>query len=164
MKIKVDDQEVEVTQEQIIKLHSGKIKLSDLLSKTAYMPKVTETYTFYDDIIDLDNTHRIAHKPLSVNEVWQGKRYKTTAYKAYEKRIIPELPKMVLPEPPYRLTLEWGFSSAASDWDNPIKPFQDILSKHYGFNDKLIFEGIVRKRKVKRGQEYIQFKIEHLPI
>jgi len=170
MKIKIKDREIEVTQEDIIKLHTGKLKIEDLEKRWEQKPFVapshnevdSEGYTFYDDILDLKNTHRIVHKPLSVNEVWQGKRYKTPAYKAYEKQIVPELPEMVLPDPPYRLTLEWGFSSASSDWDNPIKPFQDILSKHYGFNDKLIFEGVVRKRKVKRGQEYIQFKLEHL--
>ncbi len=105
---------------------------------------------------------RIKYKPLSVNEVWQGKRFKTPKYHAYEKIILLLLPKHYeFPEPPYELHLKWGFSSAASDWDNPIKPFQDILSKKYGFNDKLIRRGIVDTEIVKKGEEYIEFELIH---
>ena len=69
---------------------------------------------------------------------------------------------MKLPEPPYKVYYEFGFSSAASDTDNPVKPFQDILSKKYKFDDKLIHEMNVKRAKVKKGGEYIKFKIEHL--
>jgi hypothetical protein len=31
--------------------------------------------------------------------------------------------------------------SMASDYDNPVKIFQDVLSKKYGFNDNRIFAG-----------------------
>tara|TARA_R110000782_G_C14607120_1_gene391722 strand:+ start:230 stop:580 length:351 start_codon:yes stop_codon:yes gene_type:complete len=100
-------------------------------------------------------------KPMSVNLAWMGKRFKTPAYKKYEKIVLLMLPKNIeIPEPPFVLTLEFGFSSAASDWDNPIKPFQDILSKKYDFNDKLIKKGIVSVENVKKGEEYIKFKIE----
>ena len=32
-------------------------------------------------------------KPLSVNQCWQGRRYKTKAYKQYEKALLQILPK-----------------------------------------------------------------------
>ena len=102
-------------------------------------------------------------KPMSVNEVWQGKRFRTKKYDAYERVLMYILPKsIIIPEPPFVLTLEFGFSSAASDWDNPIKPFQDVLAKKYKFNDKLIKKGIVSVEMVKKGEEFIRFKIESL--
>ncbi len=106
--------------------------------------------------------HRIEIKPLSVNEAWKGRRYKTDKYKRYQRNLLYLLPRIKLPEPPYTVYYEFGFSSAASDIDNPIKLLQDILQKKYSFNDKHVHEMLVRKYKVKKGNEYIRFKIEHL--
>jgi len=102
---------------------------------------------------------RVDIKPLSVNECWRGKRFKTAKYKAYEKEMLFTLPKLKLPEPPYSVYYEFGFSSASSDLDNPVKPLQDVLQKKYGFNDKHIYEMLVRRVKVKKGQEYLKFEI-----
>jgi Holliday junction resolvase RusA-like endonuclease len=100
-------------------------------------------------------------KPLSVNEVWKGKRYRSKKYDKYERDMILILPNMTLPDPPYTIYFEFGFSNSLADWDNPIKPAQDILQKRYGFNDKNVKRGVVEKVMVKKGQEYIKFKIEH---
>jgi len=72
------------------------------------------------------------------------------------------LPPYEIPDGPLSITLEWGFSSAASDWDNPIKPFQDILQKRYGFNDSRVMEAYVKKVKVKKGDEYIIWNITQM--
>ncbi len=105
--------------------------------------------------------NRIKIKPLSVNKVWKGKRYKTDEYKQFEKAIMLMLPKKIeLPLPPFELHLNWGFSSISSDWDNPIKPFQDILQKKYKFNDKLIKRGVVTVFDVPKGEEFIEFEIK----
>jgi Holliday junction resolvase RusA-like endonuclease len=98
-------------------------------------------------------------KPLSVNEAWQGKRFKTSAYKEYEKSVAILLPKITLPNAPYKIFFEFGLSNVLSDWDNPIKPFQDILQKKYGFNDKDVYEAGIKKVVVKKGKEYIKFEI-----
>ena len=37
-----------------------------------------------------------------------------------------------------------------------------ILSKKYGFNDKLIKKGIVEIEQVKKGYEFLEFKIENI--
>lgn len=100
-------------------------------------------------------------KPLSVNEAWQGRRYKTVIYKNYETALLLMLRKNKVPEPPFKLTLEFGFSNKASDFDNGIKPFVDILQKKYGFNDKDIYEAVIRKKIVPKGKEYVSFSLEH---
>lgn len=102
---------------------------------------------------------RINIKPLSVNEAWQGKRYKTDKYRIYQNTLLWLLPKIKVPEPPYEIHFRFGFSNSLSDWDNPVKLTQDILSKKYGFNDKLIRRAIVETEIVKKGQEYIEFEI-----
>lgn len=100
-------------------------------------------------------------KPLSVNQCWQGKRFKTKIYKAYEQELLYTLPQVKLPKAPYWIYFEFGLSNSMSDWDNPVKPLQDILQKKYGFNDKDIIEALVRKVKVKKGEEYFVIKMDH---
>ena len=101
--------------------------------------------------------NRLDIKPLSVNQAWQGKRFKTKAYKKYESDLLMILPAYEVLEGALCIYLEFGFSNSASDWDNPIKPFQDVLQKKYGFNDSRIVEAHVKKVKVKKGQEYIEW-------
>ena len=103
---------------------------------------------------------KINIKPLSVNECWRGKRYKTPAYLNYEKHLLYRLKPIKLPEPPFEVFYEFGLSSKNSDWDNPIKPFQDILQKKFGFNDKEIQVAHVKKTLVKKGDEYVFFDIK----
>lgn len=103
---------------------------------------------------------KISIKPLSVNQVWQGKRFKTKKYKMYEKLVYNLLPKSYkIPEGNLEIYLNFGFSSKLQDIDNPIKPFQDILQKKYNFDDRRIYKAIVIKEIVKKGDEYIKFSI-----
>lgn len=103
---------------------------------------------------------RIDYKPLSVNEVWKGRRYKTDKYSKYERDLLFLLPNISLPPPPYKITFEFGLSSKVADYDNPVKPFQDILQKKYGFDDKHIVKAEISKVLVPKGKEYLKFKIE----
>lgn len=104
--------------------------------------------------------NRINIKPISINESWQGRRFKTEKYKRYEEAVLFMLPKISLPvEPPYEIRFTFGYSSNASDWDNCIKTTQDILSKKYGFNDKLIKRGIVDIVHAPKGEEFFEFEI-----
>jgi len=98
--------------------------------------------------------------PLSVNQVWAGRRFKTAKYKAYEQEMMYMLPKVVIPQGKLKITLVWGVSSKLADIDNPIKPFLDILQKKYNFDDKRIYELVVKKKDVKKGAEYIDFDIK----
>jgi Holliday junction resolvase RusA-like endonuclease len=67
-----------------------------------------------------------------------------------------------LPPPPFRISYEFGFSSKASDIDNPTKQITDILSKRYKFNDNQVYEMNLKKTIVPKGKEFIKWKIEHL--
>ena len=59
------------------------------------------------------------------------------------------------------LTVEYTFGiTTLGDWDNPIKPFQDVLQKKYGFDDRRIMTAIVKKKVVKKGDEFIYFTID----
>ena len=101
-------------------------------------------------------------KPLSVNQVWQGRRFKTKAYKDYEVELLYKLPKLKIPKGKLRMDLEYGLSSKNADIDNPTKPIIDILQKKYGFNDKVIYQLNIKKVDVKKGGEYIKIKINQL--
>lgn len=101
-------------------------------------------------------------KPLSVNEAWQGKRFKTEKYKKYESVLLLLLPKINIPKPPYKIELTFGMSNYLSDFDNPVKPFIDVLQKKYGFNDRDIIEANIKKTKVNKGNEFIIFNIQNI--
>jgi len=102
---------------------------------------------------------KIIIKPLSVNEAWRGTRKKTFKYLKYEIDVMKLLPNVKANDPPFRFDITFGFSNVASDIDNPLKPFIDIIQKKYKINDKDIYELNVKKEIVKKGFEFIDFKI-----
>lgn len=105
---------------------------------------------------------RLNIRPISVNRCWQGRRFKTEEYKSYEQEMIYRLPKMNVPKGKLQIKIKCGFSSKASDIDNPIKPLLDILQKKYSFNDKLIYKIELEKEDVKKGEEFIEFDLSTL--
>lgn len=98
-------------------------------------------------------------KPLSVNNCWQGKRFKTVEYKKYERDLLLMLPKKTFKFDKFSIEIEFGFSTILSDIDNPLKPFIDILQKKYTINDRDVYSLSVSKKVVPKGSEYIKFKI-----
>lgn len=105
---------------------------------------------------------RLDIKPMSVNEAWQGKRYRTKQYDAYIEHVCLLLKPMDIPEGPLFFRMVAGQSSNGCDFDNPIKPFVDCLQKYYGFNDNRIMRSQIDKVIVPKGEEYIEFSIEAL--
>ena len=104
--------------------------------------------------------HRCEIKPLSVNEAYMGRKRKTAKYREYEAELPKLLPEIEVPlRGDLGLRVTWGFSSSASDLDNPLKPFLDILQTTYGFNDKRVHELIVHKVKTDKGDEFIEFDL-----
>ena len=98
-------------------------------------------------------------KPLSINQAYRGRRFKTNEYKAYEEELLWLLPKMKVPKTDLCLEIEVGLSSKLADLDNVAKIFIDCLQKKYSFNDKEIYKIIMEKELVKKGEEYIEFYI-----
>lgn len=105
--------------------------------------------------------YTIQIKPLSVNECFKGRRFRTTKYDIFIRNMLSLLPlKLDIPdETNIKLAIEFGFSSKASDIDNCCKSFIDCLVKKYKVDDRFIYEMHVFKSIVKKGEEYIKFKI-----
>lgn len=106
---------------------------------------------------------KVGTKPISVNQCWQGRRYKTPEYKAYEKEVLMQLRPLPIPDGPLAVTLKLWFTNAAADIDNPVKPILDILQKAYGFNDSRIYRLAVEKNVLRGGNGYFEFAIDALP-
>ena len=101
-------------------------------------------------------------KPLSINQAFQGKRFKTLLYKNYEQEVLCRLKPLKVSDKPLELSIKCGLSSRNADVDNILKPFIDILQKKYVFNDKNIFKITIEKEIVKKGSEFIDFNLTEL--
>ena len=99
---------------------------------------------------------------MSVNACWQGARYKTPTYKAYEKEALLKLKPTIVPDGQLHLFLKVGLSSKLADVDNICKPFIDIMQKRFGFNDRYIYKLTLEKVDVAKGSEFIEFTISPL--
>lgn len=100
---------------------------------------------------------RLNIKPLSVNQAWQGRRYKTPEYKAFERAVLLMLKPYQIPEGDLEIVLQFG---CGFDFDNPVKPFIDCLQKKYGFNDSRIKKATIEVFAVEKGKEFIDFQIK----
>lgn len=104
-------------------------------------------------------------KALSINSAFKGRRFKTPEYNIYQKFVLAYLPEMKLSGAPYELVMEVGFSNKLSDLDNSVKCFQDCLTKKYeGFDDREVYSLIAKKVIVKKGDEYIKFKLNTIKL
>lgn len=98
-------------------------------------------------------------KPISVNQAYTGKRFKTDKLREFLLKVLWLLPKKLnVPAGSFYVIYEFGFSSKLSDYDGGIKNFQDILQHKYKFDDRTIIGGYIQKKLVPKGEEYIKFK------
>jgi len=74
--------------------------------------------------------------------------------------LLPDV-EPIMESKPMEIFIEVGFSNKASDIDNIVKPFVDILQKKYKFNDKHIYKMTVEKFIVDKGNEYIEFYMKN---
>jgi len=105
--------------------------------------------------------YTIKIKPLSVNEAFKGRRFRTDKYDLFIRNMLLLLPKSItIPDAlNIKLAIEFGFSSKGSDIDNCCKSFIDCLVKKYKVDDRYIYEMHVFKVIVPKAKEYIKFKI-----
>lgn len=129
-------------------------KLQNEVKKKASPPTIKQVH--------LEGFKTIHIKPLSQNRAWLGKRFKSKDYKKYEPLVMSLLPAGSVPAGQLKITYIFGFSRTSCDIDNPVKICTDLLQKKYGFNDKDIFEMILRKVPVAKGNEFFSFSIESL--
>src|SRR3990167_8949972 len=96
-------------------------------------------------------------KPLSVNRVWQGRRFKTKDYLDYEKELLYELPYQKIITGDVKVSIDFYLKSIKrSDIDNFAKPLLDILvKKKYIEDDTKIMD--LRLRKFIGEPETINF-------
>lgn len=107
---------------------------------------------------------RLECSPLSVNKVWQGRRFKTDDYTSYEIEVSALLPYDIknsaidgLVEVTYRFYLK---HHATTDYDNLLKPLQDILCKNGVLkDDRFIYRAVVEKYPCKTGDS-IEIEIQ----
>jgi len=100
-------------------------------------------------------------KPLSANDMYNGRKVKSYKYRSFEKLILPLLPNdLEVPKEKIHLIITVGLSSKLADLDNILKPFIDCLQIKYSFNDKWIYKLTSNKTDVKKGEEFIEFEIE----
>lgn len=101
-------------------------------------------------------------KPLTVNQAWKGRRYKTEMYERYETDLLNILPKFNIEDKrDIRIDIEFGISKLM-DIDNGLKPLIDILQKKYKFNDRYIMELNIKKTVVKKKEHFIKINIEYI--
>ena len=104
---------------------------------------------------------RIDIKPLSINQAYKGKRFRTDKYNTFIKQMMLLLPPLkdvpTKDTKDIKIRIEFGYSSMLSDADNGCKTFLDCLVKRYGFDDRYIMEILIQKKIVDKGKEYIIF-------
>jgi len=99
-------------------------------------------------------------KPLSVNKVWQGRRYKTRDYLNYEKELLFTLPKRKTITGNFEIEFTFYLKNPyRQDLDNFIKPLLDILVKKGYIEDdrKMIY---LKAKKIKADKDKISIKIK----
>jgi len=107
--------------------------------------------------------NKIKIKPLSINDAHVGRHFPTPEMKSFKEACTFLLPKPTqVYEGKLEVYYEFGLSSKNADWDNFIKMFQDCLANKFGFNDRQIYLGIVKKVDVKKGEEYIVYGIKSI--
>lgn len=99
-------------------------------------------------------------KPLTVNRAWLGRRFKSKEYKDYERDVLFLLPKDITPiDGPVEIRYRFHVKNhKMCDWDNPIKPLQDVLVKAGILkDDRFIYLGM--GQKVPSTRDYFEVMV-----
>lgn len=106
--------------------------------------------------------YEIPIQPLSQNQAWAGKRWKSQDYKTYEAALQIYFHKFTLPKlkkkERFYLYLEFG-ATYRQDCSNGIKLFEDCLCKFLGVDDRDVMAIFTRKIITKKVDSFIRFNI-----
>jgi Holliday junction resolvase RusA-like endonuclease len=103
----------------------------------------------------------INSKPMSVNQAWQGRRFKTQLYKNYEEDLSWQIKLMKLKTITGWVNVEYRFyikNFLRSDAGNFEKPLTDILVKNGLIEDDKFIKRLVIE-KFKSDEEKIEIEI-----
>ena len=92
---------------------------------------------------------------------FSGRKWKSSEYQKFEALCKMHLRKSELEIPEHgdlEIHLTFGISSRF-DLDNSLKSFIDILQDRYNFNDNRIIKIVAEKKRVKKGNEFIDFEL-----
>jgi len=101
---------------------------------------------------------KIQTHPLSVNKVWQGRRFKTKCYKDYEEELLYKIKGKKVEgfvEIDYKFYIKYF---KTSDVGNFEKPLSDIIVKAGLIDDDRFIKKITME-KFKSDEEYIEIII-----
>lgn len=103
-------------------------------------------------------------KPLSVNRLWQGRRFRTKEYKKYSEDVLFLLSMYDKKHTGWvGVELEWYIKNyKMSDEANFLKAFLDLLVKSGIIEDDRFIKWH-RSEKFKSKKEFIRFRIVELP-
>ena len=90
-------------------------------------------------IQETEPMYRVDIKPMSVNEAWQGRRYRSKKYVQYCANLLLMLPRLTVPKTNLEINFIFGIT-AISDIDNPLKLILDIFQKKYNFDFKVVLD------------------------
>lgn len=102
--------------------------------------------------------------PLSVNQAWNGRRFKTDDYKSYEIEVStllqPYKNKIEYFDGLVEIKYKWYLKyHKTTDYDNPIKPIQDILVKNKIIkDDRFIYKATIEKIPSEKDKIEIEIK------
>ena len=108
--------------------------------------------------------------PMSVNRAYGVGRktmFKSKAYKDYDALVSKALEGHSMPvdvaEGKLKIKFRFRFTRSNSDIDNPVKPLQDILQRHFGFDDKQVYRLEVEKLHYSGAPPFLEVEITQLP-
>lgn len=100
-------------------------------------------------------------KPLSINTAFQGRRFKTQAYKDYEKEVLWLFKKVKGKTVHGWVEIRYNFyikNYKKSDIDNFVKPLNDILVKAGLIDDDRFIKKMTLEKFLAKD-DYIEVKI-----
>lgn len=105
--------------------------------------------------------NRLDIKPISVNRLYKGRRFKTDEYKSYQAQWL-QIKKEVIEAERIDLYIAFYVSDIRSDLDNCLKAAIDMMQKRHGFNDMQIARIGADKVIVEKGKEGIFYHLREL--
>jgi Holliday junction resolvase RusA-like endonuclease len=106
--------------------------------------------------------HQVYLKPVSVNRAWQGRRFKTKEYKAFEEELLWMLKNSAKVSGWYTISFKFYVKNYKSvDLSNLIKTTEDIIVKS-GIVDDDRFCKRMEVEKFKSETDWFKFIIKTL--